>query len=102
MYLQQSLNSSLGPEIVHFVNFNWEYCKSKQSKHNWGPLTSNLLLIAMEGNVTPCHYDEQENLFAQVQGYKRFILFPPEQFNCLYPYPVHHPHDRQSQVLFFL
>lgn len=53
----------------------------------------------MEGNQTPCHYDEQENFFAQVQGFKRCILFPPSEFDCLYPYPVHHPHDRQSMVI---
>ena len=50
------------------------------------------------GDVTPCHYDEQENFYAQIDGYKRVILFPPEQFECLYPHPVHHPHDRQTQV----
>ena len=50
------------------------------------------------GNVTPAHYDEQENMFTQLQGHKRVIVFPPSQFECLYPYPVHHPHDRQSQV----
>jgi len=50
------------------------------------------------GDVTPCHYDEQENFYAQIGGYKRVILFPPEQFECLYPHPVHHPHDRQTQV----
>ena len=50
------------------------------------------------GNVTPAHYDEQQNFFAQIKGYKRCILFPPDQFECLYPFPVHHPCDRQSQV----
>lgn len=54
--------------------------------------------IADAGDVTPCHYDEQENFYAQIGGYKRVILFPPEQFECLYPHPVHHPHDRQTQV----
>lgn len=48
--------------------------------------------------MTPAHYDEQQNFFAQIKGYKRCILFPPDQFECLYPYPVHHPCDRQSQV----
>lgn len=99
IYLQQSLNVTVGPQIVKdFLEFDWSVCNGKQAKHNWGPLTSNLLLIAMEGNVTPCHYDEQENLFAQVYGHKRCILFPPNQFECLYPHPVYHPHDRQSMV----
>lgn len=100
-YLQQPLNSTVGPQIVQdFVKFDWEMARGIQMRHSWGPLTSNLLLVAQEGSVTPCHYDEQENLFAQVQGHKRFLLFPPEQFSCLYPYPVPHPHDRQSQVDF--
>ena len=54
--------------------------------------------LIFAGNLTPCHYDEQENFFTQVTGCKRVILFSPGQFDCLYPYPVHHPHDRQSQV----
>ncbi|WAQ96454.1 HIF1N-like protein [Mya arenaria] len=70
----------------------------QQQGNSWGQLTSNLLLVGMPGNVTPVHYDEQENLFAQIRGSKRFLLFHPDQFENLYPYPVHHPHDRQSQV----
>lgn len=58
-----------------------------------------ILLFFNTGNVTPCHYDEQQNMFAGIRGYKRFILFPPSQFECLYPHPVHHPYDRQSQVM---
>ncbi|XP_061421441.1 hypoxia-inducible factor 1-alpha inhibitor [Lethenteron reissneri] len=101
LYLQQTLNDTVGKKIVvDFLNFNWNWINRQQAKRNWGPLTSNLLLIGMEGNVTPCHYDEQQNFFAQVKGYKRCILFPPEQFDCLYPYPIHHPCDRQSQVDF--
>lgn len=57
----------------------------------------NCFCLAL-GNVTPAHYDEQQNFFAQIKGHKRCILFPPDQFECLYPYPVHHPCDRQSQV----
>ena len=65
----------------------------KDRSHHFGGLHT---LIA--GNVTPAHYDEQQNFFAQIKGHKRCILFPPNQFECLYPYPVHHPCDRQSQV----
>ncbi|XP_018320992.1 hypoxia-inducible factor 1-alpha inhibitor isoform X3 [Agrilus planipennis] len=101
LYLQQGLNDTVGPAIVRdFLKFDWDFCNSIQKKQNWGPLTSNHLLIGMEGNVTPCHYDEQQNLFAQVQGYKRCILFSPDQFDRLYPHPVYHPHDRQSMVDF--
>ncbi|KAB7506652.1 Hypoxia-inducible factor 1-alpha inhibitor [Armadillidium nasatum] len=52
----------------------------------------------MEGNVTPVHYDEQQNFFCQLKGVKRCLLFKPEHFETLYPHPVYHPHDRQSQV----
>ena len=34
----------------------------------------------------------------QVMGEKRCMLFSPEHFGNLYPYPVAHPCDRQSQV----
>uniref|UniRef100_A0A8D9A564 Hypoxia-inducible factor 1-alpha inhibitor n=1 Tax=Cacopsylla melanoneura TaxID=428564 RepID=A0A8D9A564_9HEMI len=99
LYLQQVLDSSFGPQLVQdFLHFNWEWAKNKQRIHGWGPLTFNLLLISMEGNVTPCHYDEQQNLFVGIRGIKRCILFPPEQFDCLYPPPVSDPHDRQSQT----
>ncbi|CAM9206457.1 unnamed protein product, partial [Lampetra planeri] len=101
VYLQQTLNDTVGKKIVvDFLGFNWSWINSQQAKRNWGQLTSNLLLIGMEGNVTPAHYDEQQNFFAQIKGHKRCILFPPDQFECLYPYPVHHPCDRQSQVDF--
>jgi hypothetical protein len=41
---------------------------------------NTIMLFLFSGNITPVHYDEQENFFAQVFGYKRFILFPPEEF----------------------
>ncbi|MBN3283178.1 HIF1N inhibitor, partial [Polyodon spathula] len=101
LYLQQTLNDTVGRKIVvDFLGFNWNWINKQQAKRNWGQLTSNLLLIGMEGNVTPAHYDEQQNFFAQIKGYKRCVLFPPDQFECLYPFPVHHPCDRQSQVDF--
>ncbi|KAG8000143.1 Hypoxia-inducible factor 1-alpha inhibitor [Nibea albiflora] len=101
VYLQQTLNDTVGKKIVvDFLGFNWNWINKQQAQRNWGQLTSNLLLIGMEGNVTPAHYDEQQNFFAQIKGHKRCILFPPDQFECLYPYPVHHPCDRQSQVSF--
>lgn len=44
------LNDSVGKKIViDFLGFNWDWINGKQKKNNWGPLTSNLLLIGMEG-----------------------------------------------------
>ncbi|XP_072050886.1 hypoxia-inducible factor 1-alpha inhibitor-like [Amphiura filiformis] len=101
VYLQQALNDTVGKKIVDdFVKFNWSWVTDQQKRHGWGPLTSNLLLIAPPGSITPAHYDEQENFFAQVGGQKRILLFSPDQFGKMYPYPVDHPHDRQSQVNF--
>ena len=101
LYLQQALNDTVGPSIVRdFIGFDWDWLNFHQAKQGWGPLTSNLLLIGMAGNMTPAHYDEQHNFFCQVEGHKRCILFHPDQFECLYPYPVSHPCDRQSQVDF--
>ncbi|KAF2361559.1 JmjC domain [Trinorchestia longiramus] len=99
LYLQQSLSSNIGPKVAaDFVSFNWLWLRKLMKIVHWGPLTSNLLLIAMQGNVTPVHYDEQQNLFCQLVGHKKVILFSPDHHNRLYPHPVYHPHDRQSQV----
>ncbi|XP_076317986.1 hypoxia-inducible factor 1-alpha inhibitor-like [Tachypleus tridentatus] len=101
LYLQQPLNDTVGKNMVDdFLSFNWNWIARQKKENNWGPLTSNLLLISTPGNITPVHYDEQENFFAQIHGYKRFILFSPDCYDKLYPHPVWHPHDRQSQVDF--
>ena len=42
--------------------------------------------------------DLQPNLHVQLVGRKRFIMFPPEQWERLYPFPIHHEYDRRSQV----
>lgn len=132
VYLQQTLNDTVGKKIVvDFLGFNWNWIDQQaasqeelgttdiQSSAHWhGGCDNNFLvpflihsvvlnhciwfasnfICCLVGNVTPAHYDEQQNFFAQIKGHKRCILFPPDQFECLYPYPVHHPCDRQSQV----
>ncbi|CAL4100617.1 unnamed protein product, partial [Meganyctiphanes norvegica] len=101
LYLQQALNTNVGEALVaDFVNFDWRWLNHQQKINNWGPLTSNLLLVGMEGNITPVHYDEQQNFFSQLIGYKRCLLFSPKHYDKLYPHPVYHPCDRQSKVDF--
>lgn len=50
--MQQTLNDTVGKKIVvDFLGFNWNWINKQQAKRNWGPLTSNLLLVGMEGEV---------------------------------------------------
>jgi hypothetical protein len=54
--------------------------------------------FAGAGYITPLHYDLVHNLFAQVTGRKRFILFAPEQTKLLYPFPKFSPIAHFSRV----
>lgn len=54
------------------------------------------LWLSPPGVVAQTHYDTQHNVFAQIRGSKRFLLFPPE--TELYSYPNIHLSHRQSQV----
>lgn len=38
------------------------------------------------GQVSPLHYDAQNNLLLQLKGRKRVLLFAPEELSNLYPY----------------
>jgi len=99
VYMQQSLTDGVGAQMqADFAKFNWPLANALAKRNDWGPLTSNLLLVGEQGCVTPLHYDEQHNLFAQVTGRKLCILSSPANFGSFYPFPVGHPHDRQAQV----
>ena len=98
-YLQTSLVDGVGDEMLaDFRAFDWPWLLEWQRRLGWEELTSNLLLVGERGNATPAHYDEQQNLFAQLSGRKRCVLFSPADYRCLYPYPLNHPMDRQTQA----
>src|SRR5262249_21988689 len=44
------------------------------------------------------HYDDMHNLFAQVEGRKRFLLFNPSQFDRLYPGPLNTRTQHLSRI----
>ncbi|WP_085680486.1 MULTISPECIES: cupin-like domain-containing protein [Marinobacter] len=44
------------------------------------------LYIGSGGNTSLLHYDETHSLLMMLEGRKRFILFPPDQSDCMYPY----------------
>jgi hypothetical protein len=62
------------------------------------PIMEVNLWMGGPGVTSPLHYDGVHNSFVQIHGYKRFVLFPPENFNELYLFPRLHPSSRQSQL----
>lgn len=44
------------------------------------------LYIGPGGNKSLLHYDETHSLLMMLEGRKRFILFSPDQSDCMYPY----------------
>ncbi|KXJ20689.1 hypoxia-inducible factor 1-alpha inhibitor [Exaiptasia diaphana] len=102
-YFQSPLYNIEGvsPALEKDINaFDYSWLLDIVSRLGWGDEVINLLFIGMSDVVTPAHYDILENFFVQIAGYKRVILFRPDYFKSLYPFPVGHPHDRQSQVNF--
>ena len=64
----------------------------------WSPPLEVNVWIGTAGMTTPTHYDLVHNLYVQVTGRKRFILFSPQNFFDLSVFPVNHPASRQSQI----
>lgn len=56
--------------------------------------------VSTYGSTTHAHFDQDYNLFIQVVGRKRFILFPPCETPYLAAYPRLHPLWHKSQVDF--
>ena len=99
LYFQQALVMGVGEQILRdFQQLDLETAVLLKQLGHWQELTTNLLLVAPRGAVTPAHFDEQQNLFAQICGRKHVRLFRPQEFARMYPFPLAHPGDRQSQL----
>jgi hypothetical protein len=89
-YFAQQPLDVLFPQLTNDIKLP-DYFKEKR-------LISTNLWFAGAGNITPLHYDLVHNLFAQVIGRKRFILFEPKQVRLLYPFPKSSPIAHFSRV----
>src|SRR5206468_1497977 len=58
------------------------------------------LWIGQYGVTAQCHYDASDNFYIQLQGKKRFVMFPPEANQNLYLYSAIHSMNRRSQFNF--
>jgi len=67
---------------------------SRDDSSLWTPM----LWLSHPGVVAHTHYDTQHNMFIQIHGTKRFLLFPPTEE--LFSYPNIHRSYRQSQLHF--
>jgi hypothetical protein len=56
------------------------------------------LWFGAAGTETKLHYDFSHNLFAQLHGRKRFLLFSPSDSKRLYRYPLKHWYSHFSQI----
>ena len=55
-------------------------------------------LISRLHSCLVAHFDLFHNFYVQIQGRKKFVLFPPAQWEQLYLYPILHPGGRSAQV----
>jgi hypothetical protein len=46
------------------------------------------LWFGSKGTVTQTHRGAPENLYSVVRGHKRFVMYPPSQTRCVYPYSL--------------
>lgn len=63
-------------------------------------LETNVWIAGTSGISTPCHFDMVHNVYSQIVGFKRFVLFPPAEFFGLYTFTRLHPSARQTQIDF--
>jgi hypoxia-inducible factor 1-alpha inhibitor (HIF hydroxylase) len=59
----------MGPAMMdEYMKFSLNAAVQFKLAGRWDAFSTNLLLVGPAGAITPAHFDEQENLFAQLNG----------------------------------
>lgn len=69
-----------------------------QTAGNFGHWSRSQLFVGPSESLSPCHYDQYDNIFLQVAGHKHILLFEPGAAEGLYPFPVAHPYDEYAML----
>lgn len=85
-----------GWPIMRVVNKGLVNSIDKGNLSLWSPM----IWMSHPGVISQTHYDTQNNIFLQIFGKKKFVLFSPDDSVKLYQYPLIHLSYRQSQIIF--
>jgi len=95
-YEGYNLGQEVDTDLVE--GLDWGALNRFQEAGGWGELLQSQIFIGCKNALTPCHMDCVHNVYTQVRGWKRFLLFDPGYNECLYRYPTGHPLDRSARV----
>jgi len=97
LYCQELLTGH--PELEReFATWDWVWALDHCEKLGWGEPDLNVLFMSTANASIPAHYEERHNFLAQARGRQIVVLFPPDDYTNMYPFPVTHPCDRVSMV----
>jgi len=76
----------------------WERVSDLASAGGWGPFETVGFMVSGRDALTPLHYDRHHNVFLQLHGAKRFLLFEAAESPKLYGFPTLHALDPLSRL----
>jgi len=79
-------------------SLSWATLEQVAQEGRLDNLTTSTLFCSGSGAYSRMHYDQNANLYLQIRGAKRWLLFSPEYSAWLYPYPKGHPLDRKARL----
>lgn len=98
--LQETWNRGMDAELRADCEsrVNWQRLEALQAAGGFGYWSRSQLFVGPGESLSPVHYDQYDNIYMQVAGEKRFLLFDPRCADGLYPFPVSHPYDEYAMV----